>query len=182
MTSAPRSNRNDSFCPKARKADLVTRQIPGELLIYDLKRHKAFCLNDTAAGIWKNCNGERTVADLTADLQRGLSTAIDDRIVWLALAQLERSHLLQTRMPRLAGQAPLSRRRLIRYGVAAAVALPLVTMVAAPTAQAAGSLPDIPLTMCNSRKPTDPGGCGGNPCSDVPGTNCVVLGSKCRCR
>jgi hypothetical protein len=182
MTSAPRSKRNDSLCPQARKVDLVTRQIPGELLIYDLKRHKAFCLNDTAATIWKNCNGKRTVAELAAELQRGTPAAIDERLVWLGLEQLEKSHLLQASSARPAHQRGVSRRQLIRYGIATAVALPLVTMVAAPTAQAAASLPDIPLTMCQNRKPTDPGGCGGNACSDVPDTFCVALGSKCRCR
>src|SRR5437773_9739973 len=112
MTSAPRTNLSDPFCPKARKDDLVTRQIPGELLIYDLKRHKAFCLNDTAASIWKNCNGKKTIADLTAALQRGRQTRIDDQVVWLGLEQLERSHLLQA-SPAPARRSPLSRRQLI---------------------------------------------------------------------
>ena len=79
---------NGQSLPKARKHDLVTRQIPGELLVYDLKRHKAFCLNETAATVWKNCNGRRTVAELAAELERGQSIPVDEQVVWLALDQL----------------------------------------------------------------------------------------------
>jgi hypothetical protein len=179
MNSAPGSSLNDPFCPKARTDDLVTRQIPGELLIYDLKRHKAFCLNETAASIWKNCNGKKTIADLTAALQRGRQTRIDDRVVWLGLEQLERSHLLQA-SPAPARRSPLSRRHLIRYGLATAVALPLVTMVAAPTAQAAAT--GVTNAQCRSEKPSDPGGCYNGPCTDMPGTTCQPgAGNKCRC-
>ena len=166
--------------PRARKDNLVTRQIPGELLVYDLKRHKAYCLNQTAAAVWKNSDGKRTVSDLAAKLQKDQKSAVDERIVWLALDQLEKSHLLQTRPARPIGLPMVSRRDLIRAGIATAIALPLVTMIAAPTAQAAGT--PITNAVCTARKQTDPGGCGANPCSDKVGNNCVnfILG-KCRC-
>src|SRR5262249_43831818 len=121
---------NHSFLPKARKTDLVTRRIPQELLVYDLKRHKAFCLNDTAAKIWRRCDGKRTVAELTADLESDLQSPVDEQIVWLALNQLETSKLLQ-RPSRLNHSPQVSRRALIRAGLATAIALPIVTMIAA---------------------------------------------------
>ena len=171
---------NAVVLPKARKDDLVTRQIPGELLIYDLKRHRAFCLNDTAATIWKNCDGKRTVAELTAKLEKNFQTRIDEQVVWLALDQLEKSRLLNSKRPRELGWPSISRRDLIRTGIVIAIALPVVTMIAAPTAQAAGS--PITMTACNNRKPTDPGGCGANPCSDVAGATCQAKNKvSCRC-
>src|SRR5689334_25196967 len=90
---------NGHSLPKARKDDLVTRQITGELLVYDLKRHKAFCLNNTAATIWKNCNGKRTVSDLAATLSSDQDSPADEKVIWLALDQLEKSYLLK-RAPR----------------------------------------------------------------------------------
>ena len=84
--------------PLARRSELITRQLPGELLVYDLKRHKAFCLNDTAATVWKKCDGERTVRDLTTELRKRYRSPIDERVVWLALDQLENAHLLETRI------------------------------------------------------------------------------------
>jgi hypothetical protein len=167
---------NGHSLPKARKADLVTRQIPGELLVYDLKRHKAFCLNETAATIWKNCNGSRTVADLAAQFKRDHHLSIDEKVIWLALDQLEKSKLLQTSLTRPFGFGPISRRSLVRAGIVTAIALPIVTMIAAPTAQAAGT--PITAAVCGGRHPNDPGGCGAVPCigggtcqSPNPGNN-----------
>lgn len=172
---------NGKSLPKARNNDLVTRQIPGELLIYDLRRHKAFCLNDTAASVWKNCNGKRSVKDLARALESDQHAPVDDKVIWLALDQLEKSNLLQTSLTRPSNLVPVSRRSLLRAGVATAIALPIVTMIAAPTAQAAGT----PITSadCQKAHQSDPGGCGiGRPCSDVPGKTCINgVGNTCKC-
>ena len=172
---------NGQLRPKARTTDLVTRQIPGELLVYDLKRHKAFCLNKTATTIWKNCNGKRTVADLAAELGKDHDYPVDDKVIWMALDQLEKSNLLQANVAGPAGFAPISRRRVLRAGIATAIALPIVTMIAAPTAQAAGT--PITSSTCQGRHNSDPGGCGGSPCSDSPG-NCLRNGvsNACKCQ
>lgn len=166
--------------PRARKDDLVTRQIPGELLVYDLKRHKAYCLNATAAAVWKRSDGKHTVSDLAAELQKDQKSPVDERIVWLALDQLEKYYLLQTKAAKPVGLPTLSRRDLIRAGIATAITLPLVTMIAAPTAQAAGT--PITNSVCTGRHQDDPGGCGTNPCSDKAGKSCVNgPGNTCKC-
>ena len=171
---------NAQSLPRARKDDLVTRQIPGELLVYDLKRHKAYCLNDTAAAVWKSCDGRRTVSDLAAKLQKDQKSPVDEKIVWLALDQLEKSYLLQSKAAKPGGLPTISRRGLVRSGIATAIALPLVTMIAAPTAQAAGT--PITQAVCTGRHQSDPGGCGTNPCSDKGGTNCKNgPGNTCKC-
>jgi len=170
---------NGQSLPKARKNDLVTRQIPGELLVYDLKRHKAYCLNDTAAAVWKGCDGKRTVSELAFKLQQDQKSPVDEKIVWLALDQLEKSYLLQTKAARPIGLPALSRRGLIRAGIITAIALPLVTMITTPTAAQAGS--PITLNTCTGRHNNDPGGCGGNPCSDAAG-NCTPNGNSCKCQ
>src|ERR1043166_3234172 len=171
---------NEQSLPKARKNDLVTRQIPGELLVYDLKRHKAYCLNDAAAAVWKSCDGKRTVSELAAKLEKAQKSPVDEKIVWLALDQLEKSCLLQTKATKPFGLPPVSRRNLIRAGIATAIALPVVTMIAAPTAQAAGT--PITSAVCQARHQSDPGSCGGNPCSDAPGKICKAdVGNTCKC-
>ena len=169
--------RHEIFLPKARKDDLVTRKIPGELLVYDLKRHKALCLNDTAAKIWRQCNGQRTVADLTAELENELQSPIDEQIVRLALHQLETSHLLQR--PSGVSLSPLvSRRALLRSGLATAIALPIVTMISAPTAQAQGS--GVTSQVCATIIPP----CPNVPCTNQAGKFCLLSPNKniCKCR
>jgi hypothetical protein len=164
--------------PVARRSDLLTRKIPGELLVYDLKRHKAFCLNETAATIWKGCNGKRTVADLAALLDDEERRPLDEKIVWLALDQLERTHLLQTTSMGGAIVPMISRRSLIRSSIAAAIALPVVTMIAAPTAQAAGTA--VTAAVCRARNPPN---CGDVPCSDRTNAVCSAVGpNNCFCR
>lgn len=172
---------NGQSLPKARKNDLVTRQIPGELLVYDLKRHKAFCLNDTAASIWKNCNGKRTISDLARGTGTGGKNGFDEKVVWLAVDQLEKSNLLEQKVFRPANLPPVSRRGLIRMGIAGAIALPIVTMIASPTASAAGT--PITNAICTTPgRPTAPGGCGGNPCTDVAGKTCIPKNpAQCQC-
>ena len=172
---------NGHSLPKARKDDLVTRQIPGELLVYDLKRHKAFCLNDTAASIWKNCDGKRTVNDLALSLENDQNSPVDHKVIWLALDQLEKSNLLQGNVIKPASFSSVSRRSLLRAGIATAIALPIVTMIAAPTAQAAGT--PVSSAVCTARHVSDPGGCGGGVCTDSPGS-CVPnnpSSNNCKC-
>ena len=112
---------NGKDLPKAREKDLVTRQIPGELLVYDLKRHKAFCLNETAAAVWKGCNGQRDVAELARLLADDRQSPVDEKVIWLALDQLQKSNLLRQKFSRPAGLPQISRRDLIRIGVVTAI-------------------------------------------------------------
>jgi hypothetical protein len=172
---------NGHSLPKARKDDLVTRQLTGELLVYDLKRHKAFCLNSTAATIWKNCNGKRSVSDLAATLGNDQHSPTDEKVIWLALDQLEKSYLLETRITRPTGLPGISRRSLIRAGIVTAITLPLVTMISSPVA-AQGATP-ISDVVCTGRHQSDPGGCGNNPCSPPGGgSQCVNgPGNTCKC-
>jgi hypothetical protein len=170
---------NGHSLPKARKDDLVTRQITGELLVYDLKRHKAFCLNNTAATIWKSCNGKRSISDLAATLSRDQDSPTDEKVIWLALDQLEKSYLLETRAKRPVGLPAVSRRSLIRAGIITAVTLPLVTMITSPVA-AQGGTPITPAQCDPGRHQSDPGGCGNFPC--IGGGQCVNgPGNTCKC-
>lgn len=143
---------NSHNLPKARSSELLTREIPGELLIYDMKRHTAYCLNETAAYIWKQCNGKRTVPQLARQLEKSCGASVNEKLVWLALDQLEKSHLLDPRFS-FPFQSGISRRRLIRsMGLASVIALPVVASIIAPTAvQAASCLPGgIQPSNCNS--------------------------------
>jgi len=172
-------NRVDTqVLPESRSDDLLTRKIPGELLIYDLKRHRAFCLNETAAIVWKSCNGKRTITDLARVLESHYQSPAAEQVVWLALHKLDKSKLLKVRLPAPVRKSLISRRRLLHAGVATAFALPLVISMVAPTPAAAAT--GITNNNCKNRSPTGPGGCGGQPCLDKPGF-CVAAGNKCQC-
>ena len=121
--------------PRARKKGLVIEELPGEVLVYDLERHKAHCLNETAAMVWRNCNGKTSIPRIAERLQHQLKAPVEHEVVWLAIEQLEAARLLGERRSRPKQNGGLSRREVIRkLGWAAAVGLPLVTSIVAPRA------------------------------------------------
>jgi hypothetical protein len=227
------------FLPLARREALITKEVDGELLVYDVARDKAHCLNETAAAVWQLSDGRTSVKEISEQLAEGsrqkaegsrqkaegsrqtadgsrqtadgsrqtadgsrqtadgsrqtadgsrrmadgsrqkadgfslstqhsaLSTSPqkaagfslstqhsalstphqltpDTQIIWLALDQLRRSHLLEeaaavnekTSWPAaITGLANMSRREAVRrIGLGAAIALPLVASMTAPTA------------------------------------------------
>ena len=74
--------------PKAKTERLIVREIDGETLVYDRSRHAASCLNEFAARVWRECDGETSVAAIAAALGE------DERAVWLALHLLTKAQLL----------------------------------------------------------------------------------------
>jgi Coenzyme PQQ synthesis protein D (PqqD) len=120
--------------PRKREQRLVIDEIPDEVLVYDLDRHEAHCLNQTAALVWQQCDGKSTAAQIGQRLTEELRAPFNEDLVWLALRQLEKRHLFEPSIalpPQFLG---MSRRQMIRrLGLAAAVAVPLITSIVAPT-------------------------------------------------
>jgi coenzyme PQQ synthesis protein D (PqqD) len=121
--------------PRMRKQGLIIDELPDEVLIYDLDRHKAHCLNHTAGLVWKQCDGRTTPRVIARRLQSEFDGPFSEELVWLALRQLNKINLLEesvTLPPQLAG---ISRREMVRaMGIAAAVSVPLITSIMSPTA------------------------------------------------
>ena len=132
---------NQHSVPLARKNGLLIQELSDEMLIYDQVHLKAHCLNDTAARIWRRCDGKSGVSRLAADLEKELSAPVDEAVIWLALKQFSKARLLDSPIANYAVDG-ISRRDLLRRaGVVAAVALPIVTSIIAPkAAQAANCL------------------------------------------
>jgi hypothetical protein len=152
--------------PQARQEGLIVRELDGEILIYDTGNNKAHCLNQTAALVWKNCDGEKTASEIRRSLSSELGTELDERVVWFALKQFGRDHLLEERLiPPAYVSASLTRREMVRtLGLAAVVALPLVTSIVAPTAvQAATCLPAG--QPCSTSSQCCSGVCSGSTCA-----------------
>src|SRR2546427_7946707 len=83
--------------PIARRQGLVIQELPDEVLVYDLERDRAHCLNETAAFVWHRCDGRNSIAQIARTLANQLNCEVDEKIIWLALDQLGGSHLLEKR-------------------------------------------------------------------------------------
>jgi hypothetical protein len=157
--------------PKVRKEKLIVQGFKDELLVYDKKRHKAHCLNRTAALVWKHCDGRTSVTEISQQLGKEMvGEAVDERLGWYALKQFERDHLLEekldipARMMASVG-AGISRRQVIKVlGLTALVALPLVTSMAAPHAGDAVSCLG-PGATCTTSVQCCNGLCNGGTCN-----------------
>jgi hypothetical protein len=120
--------------------DAIVRELSEEFLVYDKETSQAHCLNRTAIDVWKLCDGKITVAEIIQKLEKKSKSPVDQRIVWMALRQLQKSELLLGRILWSKEKNILSRRALVKkMGVAAALALPVVTSILVPTAAQAVS-------------------------------------------
>jgi Coenzyme PQQ synthesis protein D (PqqD) len=133
----------DQLIPEARREGLVVQELSDEVLVYDRERNKAHCLNRTAALVWSHCDGNSSVAEMARAIEEETNEPVDDDLIWLGVEQLSKTHLLQENAMMPEHKTGLSRREVIRrIGLAAAVALPVVTSIVAPTAaQAANCIP-----------------------------------------
>jgi hypothetical protein len=155
------------FFPQARSEGLITKELEDEVLIYDSVSHQAHCLNALAAEIWKLCDGRTTPSEIAKQLADGgrqtadggrqtagthgvdVSLApvlINERLVLFGIEELRRNQLLESPdEPRLSpghlsGPAGMTRREAVRrIGLGAAIALPVVATIIAPTPAQAGT-------------------------------------------
>jgi hypothetical protein len=132
----------DRYLPRARKRQLITKELAGELIIYDRESDRAHCLNSTAAFVWNHCDGRTSVTRMVQMLEDETNATVEPEIILYALEQLNNSELLDDADAAIAPAPGLSRRAVVRMGVAAALAVPFISSITAPTAaQAASCLP-----------------------------------------
>src|SRR5919204_202395 len=74
----------EHLMPHARTDQLVVSDVDDEVLVYDLARHRAHCLNRTTALVWRHCDGQTPVATLAARLQGELGAPIEAEVVWVS--------------------------------------------------------------------------------------------------
>jgi len=121
-----------------RTKDIVVHEIEGEVLLYDLKTDKAYCLNRTSAAVWNLCDGSRTNEVISDLLEKEGVSGSSPELVEFALYQLKSEGLLAD-----AEEDPVhafDRRELARRaGITAVAALPFITSLVVPMPAAAQS-------------------------------------------
>lgn len=158
----------DDGYPRRREDRLLVRELEDEILVYDLVRYRAYCLNATAALVWRRCDGKTPVEEMTEHARDTLGLADAGPVVRLALRQLSRASLVD--LPARGADLRCTRRDVLRKLGAAAALAPVVMGIVAPTARAAAS------DTCTGTHPS----CGGKLC---PGNlNCHSVRGTCQCQ
>lgn len=149
--------------PTARKAGLVVQEVPEEVLVYDLDTNKAHCLNQTAAMVWKACDGKTSVSEIAALIAEQSGNQVNDDLIWLAIDQLNENRLLEDQIEKVF-EGSGRRDAIKKIGMASMIALPIVASLAAPrSAMASVSCQcTISASDCASGCPT--AGCSGGFC------------------
>jgi Coenzyme PQQ synthesis protein D (PqqD) len=150
--------------PDKRTDGLVVTELQDEILVYDLERHRAHCLNPTAAFVFRRCDGRTSVRELARAFHAEGHGPAEESLVWVALERLDQVHLLRTPLATARGGHGLSRRELVRRAaVFSGLLLPAITSALAPTpAEAAATC----VASC-AGKPF------GTPCSATAPANCL---------
>jgi hypothetical protein len=126
--------------PAARREGLVVRKLNDDVLIYDTKTNHAHSLNQNAALIWEHCDGKRTLGDLSNMLQGNVPGKEREQLTWIAIDQLQRSGLLLGQVASPESVKGMTRRQLIKAaGIAALIAVPVVSTIVAPKAAQAST-------------------------------------------
>jgi len=154
--------------PEKRREGLVATEMEDEVLVYDLDRHRAHCLNSSAAAVFRRCDGRTTVREIARRLHANEPVGAAEAAVRLALERLDEAHLLEAPVRDTKGAPALSRRELIRRAaVLSGVLLPAITSVVAPTpAEAAATC------VASCAAPNKP---FGTPCSASAPSNCLCF-------
>jgi hypothetical protein len=174
----PTNNVTENFLmnqnvPTARKDSLIVKELPDETLVYDTQRDKAHCLNSTAALVWKNCDGKRTVGQLRELMEQEAGAPVPEEMVWLALDQLETFKLLDDAPAKPSLLSGMSRRNLVKRIGFAAIAIPVIISISAPPASAQGS-PLPPGSCCGNPNQCQSNNCAQGPCGGVPNPSTKV--------
>lgn len=140
---------NNNSAPRAVSENIVTQEIGSELIIYNLETHRAMNLNSTVARIWELCDGKNSLEVIRAQAELILNSPLPIEVMELAVSELNKNGLLvkDANSNFMQNNPAVSRRVMIRRaGLAAAVAIPVITALTAPKAAAAASataaLPD----------------------------------------
>ena len=115
----------------SRRRSLLVRHLGAETLVYDMKSHRASCLNREAGVVFEACDGTPSLPEIRRRVSQRLGEPVDEGYVELAIDRLAQRGLVDP----VSNPASAPRRELLRQLAAAtALALPLVTSVLAPTA------------------------------------------------
>jgi hypothetical protein len=161
---------------RARSDELIVEELGEELLIYDVARQRAHSLNSTAAAVFRLADGKRSTEEMA-----GLA-GVDEQAVLLALAELDRCHLLdEAPDPSVISRRTALRRAAIAGG-ALGVGLPIIRSIAAPSmAQAQSACVDVGGACTTTSECCSGASQGGNPYVCKHGSMCCPCSSDTSC-
>lgn len=177
--------------PLARSENIVMQELKEEVLICDVSTNRMFCLNKTAAEVWKLCNGNRSVRQIAVALKPIFKEDFSEDLILFTLEELASKNLLVGRFSPANLFKGVSRREAVRrIGFASMVALPVISSLVLPSAvhaqsgTACAELSGRP-NGCPCASDSECAGCcnlengfGNGVCADASSTGCACTSSS----
>lgn len=151
------SNLGSTLPLRLQSDKLLIEDVRDELMIYDTERNKAFCLNPTAAFVWKHADGKTSAAAIAHRMERELGKPVDEEVVSFALDVLAKDGLLASEAA-LPTTVDVSRRNALQKIGIGAIALPVVTALFVSPAKAHASGVNVPPPEETITQENHPGG------------------------
>jgi hypothetical protein len=131
--------------PRSVRENVLTQPMGVETLVYDERRHMAFCLNATSSAVWRLADGTRTMAEIAVVASLELGAPVSEELAYFAVEELRSDGLIEitardegqehsARSGDAAARTVSRRAMLQRLGVGGAMLLPVVAAIVAPTA------------------------------------------------
>ncbi len=114
--------------PNAKSSEILQQSSGAELLIYNVEKNQAFCLNQTSTIIYNLCDGTNEISLIAKKTQFPLE------VVQLAVNTLSKQGLLTEEV-----KLTVSRRNLLRNVAITSVVLPIIETIVAPISAHAAS-------------------------------------------
>jgi hypothetical protein len=136
--------------PAARPAaEFLIEELPGEVLVYDQKQHRAHCLTPELRTLWQLCDGRRTAAQATAQLRQVHGEAVGE--IGAMVAELEKAGLVLAPASKARRRVDRGRRRFVGKTAVAAgivIASPVIFSIVSPSVAEAASCGTKGLQCC----------------------------------
>ena len=123
--------------PTARTDNVLVQDAGADTLVYDQLRDTVHTLNPTAAFVYRHADGTRSVAQIASLMSVALGASDDLALTEAALQELARVHLLastgEVAGAAAGGRRGVSRRQAVQRLGAAAMTMPMIFTITAPT-------------------------------------------------
>ncbi len=107
--------------------------VNNEAVVYDKRRERAHSLNPASAFVFLYANGERTVRELAELTAAELGTPNDESYIEMTLHRLDRAELVERSLTPSTGLQKITRRQVMKQLGLVAIAVPIITTIAAPS-------------------------------------------------
>ena len=170
-----------SMAPLSGPPAYVVREVGSETIVYDPRTHQAHCLGPEAAAVWRECDGQRSAAEISERVRLRGGETIDEASVAVALRRLGRAGLLErparaSGRPKASGPGPSAGRRAALRRVAALAGLTVASLIVpTPEAAAATCTPNQVLGDGGASRCTSSSECCSRCCVTT-----VFFGNRCR--